>query len=151
MLLTVHVLVDRAATIRFMDVRVRTSFRLLQRTPPTVEPARDACAHRDPGRVLDAYARQWRLLLERATAERVEEQWAAGAAMVAGTLAGRDALADGVGEHEARAVLFTLLSPDVHRTLTARRGWPAERYERWLARTMRALLLPHDAEPAPRW
>jgi hypothetical protein len=133
-----------------VGVQVRTSFRLLRRTPPTVQPARDACAHRNPGRVLDAYARQWRLLVERASAELVEEQRATGPAMVADTLAGRHALADGVGEHEARALLFTLLSPDVHRTLTVRRGWPAERYERWLARTMRALLLPHEAEPAPR-
>ena len=133
-----------------MDVRVGTSFRLLRRTRPNAEPARDAYAHHDPGRVLDAYARQWCRLVERATAERVEEQRVAGPIMVAGTLAGRDALADGLSEHEARAVLLTLLSPDVHRTLTVRRGWPADRYERWLARTMRALLLRHDAEPAPR-
>jgi len=133
-----------------VDVRVGTSFRLLWRTRPTVEPARDACAHHDPGRVLDAYARRWCRLVERADAELVEEQRVAGPVTVAGTLAGRGALADGISEHEARAVLFTLLSPDVHRTLTVRRGWPADRYERWLARTMRALLLPRDAEPEPR-
>jgi hypothetical protein len=114
-----------------------------------VEPALDACSHSDSRQLLDTYARHWRHLVE-APAERVEDQRSLGSVTVASVLAGRGSLADGVSEDTARDVLFTLLSPDVHQTLTVQRGWPADRYERWLARSFRALLLPHEVEPAPR-
>jgi hypothetical protein len=37
--------------------------------------------------------------------------------------------------------VWTITSPDVHRLLTVERGWPGERYERWLAETLERVLL----------
>ncbi|HEX6786064.1 MAG TPA: hypothetical protein VF076_02620 [Acidimicrobiales bacterium] len=131
------------------DVQVRTSFRFRRRSRATVEPALDACSRADPGLVLDTYARHWRHLVEGAT-ERIDDHRSVGPVTVARALAGRGALANGLTEDTARDVIFTLMSPAVHRTLTVQRGWPPDRYERWLARALRALLLPHEVEPAPR-
>jgi len=36
--------------------------------------------------------------------------------------------------------VYALLSPDVHRILTVERGWPADRYERWIARSLASLM-----------
>ena len=33
-----------------------------------------------------------------------------------------------------------MMSPDVHWILTVERGWRADRYERWIARSLGALL-----------
>ena len=43
---------------------------------------------------------------------------------------------------EAADVVWTLTSADVHRLLTADRGWTGELYERWLGDTLVATLLP---------
>jgi hypothetical protein len=47
--------------------------------------------------------------------------------------------------HKRRAepedIVYTLLSPEVHRILTIVRRWSADRYERWLARSFRALMV----------
>ena len=47
-------------------------------------------------------------------------------------------------------MLLTMMAPEVHRILTVQRGWSPDRYERWLARSLRALLLPLDAPPRRR-
>ncbi len=56
-----------------------------------------------------------------------------GQSRVARLLAQRDALAEGISARAAADVIYTLMSPDVHRLLTEERRWSAERYERWLA------------------
>jgi len=43
--------------------------------------------------------------------------------------------------HEAEDIVYTLLSPEVHRILTIERRWSADRYERWLARSFRGLMV----------
>ena len=40
---------------------------------------------------------------------------------------------------------YVALSPDVHRILTVERGWTADQYERWLTRSLGALLRPSRA------
>jgi hypothetical protein len=35
-------------------------------------------------------------------------------------------------------IIYTLMSPEVHRILTMERGWSPDRYERWLATALRA-------------
>jgi hypothetical protein len=42
----------------------------------------------------------------------------------------------------ATDVLWLLKDPAPHTTLVGDRGWRAERYQAWLARTMQASLLP---------
>jgi TetR/AcrR family transcriptional regulator, regulator of autoinduction and epiphytic fitness len=131
--------------------------------------ARAAGEEGDAGRMLDGCSRRCREVLERsaplhhvlrraatvdpeaaALLAHVEHQRLVGQSVVARALAERGALADGVTEDEARGMIFTMTSPEVHRSLTVQRGWSPERYERWLARSLRALLLPHTVDPPPR-
>jgi len=127
-----------------------------------------AVAQVDAGRMLDGSARRCREVLDRtaplhhsrrgadgADAEaallaRHEHQRLVGPSGLARALAERGALADGVTEDEARDVLVTMMAPEVHRILTVQRGWSTDRYERWLARSLRALLLPHTLDAPPR-
>ena len=127
-----------------------------------------AAAEADAGRMLDGSARRCREVLDRsaplhhvlrsaaavdpeaAALRGVEHQRLMGQSGVARALAERGALADGVTEDEARDVIFTMMAPEVHRILTVQRGWSPDRYERWLARSLRALLLPHTLEAPPR-
>ena len=123
----------------------------------------------DAGRMLDGCARCCREQLDRsaplhhvlcraaavdpeaaALLARLEHQRLVDQSSVARALDERGALAKGVTEDEARAVIFTMTSPKVHRILTVQRGWPPDRYEGWLARSLRALLLPHTVVPPPR-
>jgi hypothetical protein len=45
-------------------------------------------------------------------------------------------------------MVYALLSPNVHRILTVERGWPADRYKRWIARSLAALLPAGQRPPA---
>jgi AcrR family transcriptional regulator len=54
------------------------------------------------------------------------------------------ALRPGIGPSEARDVLYTLTSPEVYLLLVKAVGWSPGRYERWLDRTLSALLLGGD-------
>jgi hypothetical protein len=65
-----------------------------------------------------------------------------GQSRVARLLAQRDALAEGISARAAADIIYTLMSPDVHRLLTEERRWTADRYERWLGDALCALLLP---------
>jgi hypothetical protein len=38
-------------------------------------------------------------------------------------------------------IVYTVLSPEVHRILTSERRWSTDRYERWLARSLRGLMV----------
>jgi AcrR family transcriptional regulator len=73
---------------------------------------------------------------------RANRQRLAGQSRIARELARRGALADGVDENEAVDVIYALMSRELYRILTVEREWSAERYERWLAKALAALLLP---------
>jgi hypothetical protein len=72
----------------------------------------------------------------RAFVGRIEEERRTGTAGMAHHVATRFGLPDGLTEAEAGDVLWTLTAPELVDRLVRRRGWPLERYERWLARTM---------------
>lgn len=75
-----------------------------------------------------------------------------GQGLISATLARIGALRPGVGERDAADIIHALLSPDLYRLLVADRGWPTQRYERWLASVLVDQLLPgrHDEGPEPR-
>jgi AcrR family transcriptional regulator len=119
-----------------------------------------ALAEPDPGRLLDAFARITRELLDRsapiqhalASAALVDpeaaEQLAVtrrqrliGQSRIARALADRGALAAGLTEQEATDIIYSLKGPEMHRILTVERGWSADHYQQWLATALRALLL----------
>jgi hypothetical protein len=56
------------------------------------------------------------------------------------------ALDPGLDKTEAADIVYALLSPEVHRILTVERGWSADRYEHWIARSL-ATLLPAGQRP----
>jgi AcrR family transcriptional regulator len=124
-----------------------------------------ALAEPEPGGLLDAFAHICRDLLDRsaaiqhvlASAAAVDAEAAdllaitrrqrlLGQSRVVRALADRDALAKGLAEMDAADIVYTLMSPEVHRILTVERGWSPDRYERWLATALRALVLPGPAK-----
>jgi AcrR family transcriptional regulator len=130
---------------------------------PAVRAAR---AEPDPAAMLTAFAHIARELMDRssaiqhvlATAAQVDadaaellteirQQRYTGQSRIVAGLAARDALDPGLRTAEAADIVYALLSPEVHRILTVERGWPADRYERWLARSL-ATLLRTTASPA---
>jgi AcrR family transcriptional regulator len=121
---------------------------------------RAALADADPGALLDAFAHIARELLDRsapiqhvlASAATVDAEAAEllatsrtqrllGQSRIVQALAGSGALAPGLAVTQAADVVYTLMSPDVHRILTAERQWTPDDYETWLASTLRAVLL----------
>jgi AcrR family transcriptional regulator len=119
-----------------------------------------ALADADPGALLDAFAHIARELLDRsapiqhvlASAATVDAEAAEllattrsqrllGQSRIVQALAGRGALAHGLTDTSAADIVYTLMSPDVHRILTAERHWTRDEYETWLASTLRAVLL----------
>jgi AcrR family transcriptional regulator len=129
---------------------------------PAVRAAR---AEPDPVKLVAAFARIAREFMERssaiqhvlATAAQVDPDAAGllaeirrqrytGQSRIAAALEARGALDPGLGISEAADIVYALLSPEVHRILTVERGWPADRYERWIARSL-ATLLPADQRP----
>jgi AcrR family transcriptional regulator len=61
---------------------------------------------------------------------------------IARSLARSGALRAGVRERDAADIIHALASPEVYGLLVLDRGWSAERYERWMADTLRQQLLP---------
>jgi len=123
---------------------------------PAVRAAR---AERDPGKMVDAFARIVREFMERssaiqhvlATAAQVDAEAAGllaeirrqrhtGQSRIIAALDATGALDPGLDKTEAADIVYALLSPEVHRILTAERGWDADRYERWIARSLGTLL-----------
>ncbi len=121
---------------------------------------RAALGEADPGRLLDAFARLCRELLDRSAAIQhvlagaaaadpdaaavlatSKEQRYTGQSRIARELAARHILADGMTPTKAADVIYALMSPELHRILTVERGWTSSRYETWLATTLRAQLL----------
>jgi AcrR family transcriptional regulator len=123
---------------------------------PAVRAARD---EPDPAGMVTAFARIARELMDRssaiqhvlATAAQVDPEMAellaeirrqryTGQSRIVAALDARGALDPGVDKAEAADIAYALLSPEVHRILTVERGWPADRYERWIARSLSTLL-----------
>ena len=122
--------------------------------------AHAAGGEQDPRRLLAGFARLCREVLDRSapmqhvlrTAAVVDPDAAqllstfagqrlAGQARVARALKTRNALANGVTERQALDVIYTLMSPQVHRMLTVERHWTADQYQSWLTDTLCATLL----------
>ena len=59
----------------------------------------------------------------------------------------RAGLAPGVDEGTATDLLWALANEELYRELVEERGWPPERYERWLAQTLIDQLLRSPATP----
>jgi AcrR family transcriptional regulator len=64
-----------------------------------------------------------------------------GATAVTDHLGELGALTPGMTREQARDVVWTLISPEVHRMLASERGWSSHQYEQWLAGTLTATLL----------
>jgi hypothetical protein len=111
--------------------------------------------------MLDAFARIARELMDRssaiqhvlATAAQVDAEAAqllaeirrqrhTGQSRIVAALDARGALDPGLDTSEAADIVYALLSPEVHRILTVERGWPADRYQHWIARSLATLLPP---------
>jgi AcrR family transcriptional regulator len=125
---------------------------------PEVLAARD---EQDPAKMVDAFARIAAEFMQRssailhvlATAAQVDPEAAdvladirrqrhTGQSRIAAALARTGELDPALDTAEAADIVYVLLSPDVYRILTVERGWPADRYERWVARSLSALLRP---------
>ena len=77
----------------------------------------------------------------------IRRQRHAGQSRIVAALDARGALGPGPDTAEAAALVYALRSPEVPRILTVERGWPADRYERWIARSLTALMRPGYAGP----
>ena len=84
-------------------------------------------------------------LLDDLTRQRQEGQ-----GHIARSLASADALTPGVRQRDAADIIHALMSPEVYGLLVVDRGWPIERYESWLARTLVDQLLASRARTAHR-
>lgn len=73
---------------------------------------------------------------------RIQDERRRNMARVVGWVAENGPLRDGLSMDDAADIVWTLTSAEVHRLLTADRGWPEERYERWLGDTLIASMLP---------
>ncbi|HEY3508015.1 MULTISPECIES: TetR/AcrR family transcriptional regulator [Kribbella] len=85
-----------------------------------------------------------------ATADpEIHELWVANNAQravvmerMAAALAAKTSLRDGLDTTMATDITLALLSPELYHLLTARRGWSADRWERWTADALVTQLLP---------
>lgn len=128
---------------------------------PEVRAALDA---EDPAAMLDAFAHLHRAVMQRssalqhvlATSAAVDDEAAemlevtrrqrhTGQSRIVRNLATRGVLRPGLSEAMAADIVYTVMSPEVHRILTVERDWSEERFEAWLATTLRTQLL----SPAP--
>ena len=125
-------------------------------------------AESDPARKLAIYARAVReiqgrmapllLALRDASAtepdaaevwQEISDRRAANMRKLAQDLEAAGGLRAGLSIHEAADVIWATNSSELYVLLTVERGWPPDRYERWLADTWCRLLLP-DPGPARR-
>ena len=116
---------------------------------------------RDPRRLLEIEARNDRMINERVAPlhealrnasatdgdiarlhATIKQQRRIGARVVTEALAALGPLRDDLDLDAATDVLWLLKDPALYTALAGDRGWPAARYQAWLARTMQASLLP---------
>ena len=136
------------------------------RDRPAVRAARD---EPDPAKMVKAFARIVRELMDRAsamqyvlaTAAQVDADAAellaetrrqrhTGQSRIVRAMDATGALDPDLDRSEAADFVYALLSPDVHRILTVERGWPADRYEGWIARSLAGLLRTGSVSPGAR-
>ena len=129
---------------------------------PAVRAAR---AEPDPVKMVNAFARIAREFMERSSAilhvlataaevdpdaagllAEIRRQRHVGQSRIVTALDAIGGLDPSLDTAEAADIVYALMSPDVHRILTVERGWPADRYERWIARSL-ATLLPAGQRP----
>ena len=135
--------------------------------PPNQRPAiQTVIAEPDPHRQLELYAATQpgiharagpllRVLIGAAAADpelaelwtQLEDERLAGMGRFARLLADRGALRPGLSAEEARDLLWTLNSLDVHDRLVLQRGWSPDRYRDWLAAALARELLPDRQSP----
>jgi AcrR family transcriptional regulator len=120
---------------------------------------RAARGETDPAKMVNAFTRIARELMTRssaiqhvlATAAQVDADAAellaeirrqrhTGQSRIVAALNAAGAIDPGLDAPEAADMVYALLSPEVHRILTVERGWPADRYERWIAWSLSNLL-----------
>jgi AcrR family transcriptional regulator len=120
----------------------------------------EAFAMADPAEMLRAFAGVLRRLMDRSAAMQqvlatsavvdreaaemldvVRQQRHTGQGRIVQELARRNALPAGLTPEAATDIVYTLMSPEVHRILTVERAWSADQYEEWLADAMTRLLL----------
>jgi AcrR family transcriptional regulator len=77
------------------------------------------------------------VLLDELTRQRQEGQ-----GRLATSLARAGALRPGLRARDAGDIIHALASPELYRLLVVDRGWPPERYERWLTEALAGQLLP---------
>ena len=70
----------------------------------------------------------------------IRRQRHTGQSRIVAALAERDALDPGLDPAKAADMVYTWLSPDVHRILIIERGWTSEDYEEWIVRCLVSLL-----------
>ena len=75
-------------------------------------------------------------------------QWQQGQGQIARSLARAGALRPELRERDAADIIHALMSPEVYGLLVVDRGWPAERYARWLTGILvHHLLSPIGVDP----
>lgn len=74
--------------------------------------------------------------------ERLQEERLRNMTKVLQWVRERGPLREGLTIPQGADILWTLTSADIHSLLTSERGWPGDQYERWLADTLVASLLP---------
>jgi AcrR family transcriptional regulator len=74
--------------------------------------------------------------------DRIQDERLENMRRVLGWITVHGPLQDGLSTTEAADILWTLTSADVRNLLVTERGWTGEQYERWLADTLIAFLLP---------
>jgi TetR/AcrR family transcriptional regulator, regulator of autoinduction and epiphytic fitness len=80
--------------------------------------------------------------------DEIRRQRYVGQSRIVAALSDRGALDPALQLSDAADIAYAVLSPDMHRILTVERGWPADRYERWIARSLATLLPPGQRPPA---
>lgn len=118
---------NEPAQRRQLEMMARGIRGILERTGPIFDVVRGA-ASVDP-EIAELY-------------RRLQEERLRNMARVVGWVAEKGSLRDGFTVDDAADIVWTLTSADVHRLLTVERGWTGERYERWLADSLIAALLP---------
>jgi AcrR family transcriptional regulator len=123
---------------------------------PEQEQAR---AELDPTVMVRLFARICRQLMERSSGmfhvlstaaqvdpdiarlhDEISQQRYTGQSRIVAAIAARNALDPDLTIPDAQDIAYAALSPEVHRILTAERGWTADQYEAWVARALGSLL-----------
>ena len=120
-------LLDQGDPRRLLELEARNDRMINERIAPLHEALRNAAATDDAIARLHATIKQHRYT---------------GARVVAEALAALGPFRDDLDLDAATDVLWLLKDPALYTALVGDRGWSADRYQAWLARTMQASLLP---------